>query len=580
MFIASLHKRIDLCRPSLASPFGLRAWRIVSGVWTVAPRFTLVLAAATLLAVLASSGSASETEAGEKPNVLLILADDMGLSDAGCYGGEIRTPHLDSLAADGLRFTQAYSTGRCWPSRSCILSGYYAQQIRRDSAPGISGGTRGKRPSWAALLPEYLAPLGYHSYHSGKWHVDGQPKAGGFERSWGAHRGGCDWDRFFNTGIWEEDGIRAPGARTDEGYYSTVAIADHAIQCLKLHRKHHGDAPFFQYVAFYSPHFPLHALKDDIAAYEGHYDEGWDVIRRRRWQRMREMGLIDCPLPPRDEKVIPPWNLSPEKLRKDIGPGEEAFAVAWEDLTPEQKEFQAKKMAIHAAMITRMDTEIGRIVDQLKAMGAFDDTLIIFGSDNGASAEQIIRGSGHDKSAPPGSAKSYLCLGPGWSTAANTPHRLHKHWNHEGGIASPLIVHWPAGIEAEGELRHDTCHFIDVAPTVLDLAGGSWPEETPDGTRVPPTPGRSLVPAFAKDGSVEHEALWWCHGGHRAIRVGDWKLVRRKRLSDWELYNLATDRSETRDLAEEHPERVKAMAARWQSILDGFIADLKKDAQR
>ena len=337
-----------------------------------------------------------------------------------------------------------------------------------------------------------------------------------------------------------------------------------------------ANAPFFQYVAFYSPHFPLHALKDDIAAYEGHYDEGWDVIRRRRWERMREMGLIHCPLPPRDEDVIPGWNLKPKELEKRIGKGEAPFAVAWDGLTDEQKEFQARKMAIHAAMISRMDTEIGRILGQLKSMGAYDNTLILFASDNGASAEQIIRGDGHDKSAPPGSAKSYLCLGPGWATAANTPHRLHKHWNHEGGISSPLIAHWPSGIKAKGELRHDPCHFIDVAPTFVDLAGGSWQNKLADGTPAPPTPGLSLAPAFAADGTVHHDALWWCHSGNRAIRVGDWKLVQRKRRGKWELYDLTTDRAETNNLAEEHPEKVKAMAAKWQEILDGFVRDLKK----
>lgn len=507
-----------------------------------------------------------------RPNVLLLLADDMGYSDAGCYGGEIRTPHLDALASDGLRFTQCYSTGRCWPSRATLMTGYYAQQVRRDKAEGIK---MGPRPEWARLLPDYLAPLGYRSYHSGKWHIDGTPIEGGFDRSWGGHRKGCDWDRFFDTGLWQEDDLKAPGARTDEGYYSTVAIADHAIACLKLHQENHPEAPFFQYVAFYSPHFPLHALRDDIAAYADRYQEGWDVIRKKRWQRMRAMGIIDTPLSDRDEDVIPSWNLPGEELEKRIGPGEVPYAVAWESLSDEEKAFQARKMAIHAAMITRMDAEIGRIVEQLQAMDAYENTLILFGSDNGASAEQIIRGDGHDKSAPAGSAKSYLCLGPGWSTAANTPYRLHKHWNHEGGISSPMIVHWPEGIEDQGELRDDLCHFIDVAPTILDVAGGSWPEKLENGTPVPPTPGKSLVPAFHQEGAAGHEVLWWCHQGNRAIRVGDWKLSWRSGKKEWELYNLSTDRSEMNDLSQSHPEKVEEMAKRWQQILDGFIEDLE-----
>jgi len=524
-----------------------------------------------ILAALAIMFLAGPADAAARPNVVFIMADDMGYSDAGCYGGEVGTPNLDQLAADGLRFTQCYSTGRCWPSRGCLLTGYYAQQIRRDNAAGIR---KGNRPDWAVLLPERLAPLGYHSYHSGKWHIDGSPIKGGFERSWGAQRKGCDWDRFFNTKSWTEDGIKAPGARTDEGYYSTVAIADHAIQCLKLHRKHHGSAPFFQYVAFYSPHFPLHALKDDIAAYAGKYRVGWDKVRRQRWDRMKEMGIVDCPLSERDERVVPGWNLKPEALRNQIGPGEAPFAVAWGSLTDEQQAFQARKMAIHAAMVTRMDAEIGRIVEHLKQVGEFDNTVIFFASDNGASAEQIIRGDGHDKSAAPGSAESYLCLGPGWSTAANTPFRLHKHWNHEGGISSPLIVHWPKGIDARGELRRDPCHFIDIAPTVMDLAGGEWTSAKTDGGAGPPSPGVSIVPAFQRDGAIAHDALWWCHQGHRAIRMGDWKLTWRTGRGEWELYDMSTDRSEMNDLSAKHPDRVKSMSDEWQRILDGFIEDL------
>jgi len=524
-------------------------------------RFALA-AICVLLAPLAAA-------AAEKPNVILIMADDMGFSDAGCYGGDVRTPNLDKLATNGLRFTQHYSTGRCWPSRGCVLTGYYAQHVRRDRATGIQ---MGNRPAWAPLLPDRLKPLGYHSYHSGKWHVDGKPKDNGFERSWGGERSGCDWDRFFASQIWEEDGVKAPGDQIGEGYYSTIAIADHAIQCLKLHGKHHGNAPFFSYVAFYSPHFPLHALQKDIDAYREAYREGWDVMRQRRWQRMKEMGIINCPLSEREEKIVPRWNLAPAKLEEQIGPGEAPFAVAWNTLTDRQKKFQATKMAIHAAMITRMDNEIGRIVHQLKEMDALDNTLILFASDNGASAEQIIRGDMHDKSALPGSAKSYLCLGPGWSTVANTPLRLHKHWNHEGGISSPLIVHWPRGIAAKSELRHDPSHFIDIVPTIVELAGGSWPKTT-GGVSAPPTPGISLVPAFAKDATVKHETLWWCHQGNQAIRMGDWKLSMRSGSKQWELYHLKTDRCEMNDLAAERPDKAKELADRWQAILDGFIKD-------
>jgi arylsulfatase len=369
--------------------------------------------------------------------------------------------------------------------------------------------------------------------------------------------------------------LKAPGGRTAEGYYSTVAIADHAIQCLKLHKRQHGKAPFFQYVAFYSPHFPLHALRDDIAAYRDRYREGWDVCRKRRWERMRQMGIVNCLLSQREENIVPGWNLKPEQLKERIGPGEVSHAVAWETLSDQQKTFQATKMAIHAAMITRMDAEIGRLVSQLKKMGAYENTLILFMSDNGASAEQIIRGDLHDPAAPAGSAKSYLCLGPGWSTAANTPMRLHKHWNHEGGIASPLIVQWPRGISATGELRHSPTHFIDVAPTILAAAGGSWPKMR-NGAPVPARPGKSLLPEFEKNGSVQRELLWWCHSGHRAIRMGNWKLVWRQQRKKWELYDLRTDRSETADLSKKDPQRVKMMADRWQATLAGFVKDLNR----
>jgi len=499
----------------------------------------------------------------KKPNVLLILADDMGYADAECYGGDVHTPNLSALAANGVRFTQHYSTGRCWPSRACILTGYYAQQIRRDGMPGIK---MGNRPSWAPLLPRMLKPLGYRSYHSGKWHIDGTPKDGGFDRSWGKHKGGCDWDRFFNSTPWQEGKYSAP-VKKGEPYYSTVAIADHAIACLKLHKEECADKPFFQYVAFYSPHFPLHALQKDIDRYRENYKDGWDVIRKRRWERMKKMGLVDCALSDRDPDIWPGWNLKPKQLEEVYGKGEAGRAVAWDELTEEQKTFQATKMAIHAAMITRMDLEIGRVIDQLKEMGQYENTLILFAADNGASAEQINRGDKHHKDAPLGSAKSYVCLGPGWSTAANTPFRLHKHWNHEGGISSPFIAHWPERIKAKGELRHDPSHFIDVVPTVLAVAGGECKDR----------PGLSLLQAFAQDGSVKHDSLWWCHSGNRAIRMGDWKLSGRKgRKGKWELYDLKTDRCEMNDLSEKRPEVLNKLSKKWDDMANGFRKRLEE----
>jgi arylsulfatase len=249
--------------------------------------------------------------------------------------------------------------------------------------------------------------------------------------------------------------------------------------------------------------------------------------------------------------------------------------VPWETLTEQQKRFQATKMAIHAAMIDRMDREIGRVLKQVKAMGAFENTVILFVSDNGASAEQIIRGDMNDPSAAPGSDKSYLCLGPGWSSSSNTPFRLHKSWVHEGGISSPLVVHWEAGIKARGELRHDPCHFIDIVPTVLDLAGGADFSSQWNGEVAPPLPGTSLAPAFAKDGAVRHEFIYFHHLDNRAIRVGDWKVVAKGKDGPWELYDLKTDRCEAKDRAADYPDKVRQMSALWQKCEDGFRAQAR-----
>ncbi len=496
------------------------------------------------------------------PNVLLIMADDMGYSDAGCYGGEIETPNLDRLAACGIRFSQHYSTGRCWPSRAAILTGYYAQQIRRDTLPGIK---MGSRPAWAPLLPELLRGYGYRCYHSGKWHIDGEPLEQGFEHSYMI----TDQDRFFSPRRHQGDAKPLPPVKPGTGYYATTAIAEHALTCLRQHAKQSPGQPFFHFLAFTSPHFPLQALKEDIDHYRDRYLVGWDAVRKERWQRMRKRGLVDCGLSALDPSGVAHWSFPEEELRSRIGPGEMGTVRPWSELNEKEKRFQATKMAIHAAMIHCMDREIGRVLDQLYAMDEYRNTVILFVSDNGASAEQIIRGDGHDPAAPPGSPKSYLCLGPGWSTAANTPFRLHKSWVHEGGIASPLIVQWLDGIEARGELRHDVGHFVDIAPTILDLAGGRWPTRW-KGLDVPPRPGCSLVSAFARSGAVGPRSLWWCHSGNRALRKGHWKLVARRPAGPWKLYDMRTDRSEQMDVAAEHPEVVRELSEQWEGSAEQF----------
>lgn len=522
---------------------------------------TPVLAACILLLLSVAVAQGAEARS-TKPNILFILADDMGYSDVGCYGGEIETPNLDALASNGLRFTQFYNTTRCWPSRGALLTGYYAQQINRDALPSVAGGNRGVRPQWARLLPDFLRPAGYRCYHSGKWHVDGKVLDGGFDRSLNMNNQG---NYFTAAGNLIDDKPMSP-ATDERGYYATVATADHAIECLKDHAQNYPDRPFFQYVAFIAPHFPLHALPEDIARYRDKYLTGWDVMREARFRRQQEMGIVNTSLSALERNVGPPYHF-PEALKK-LGPCEVNRPLPWSELADEQRRFQATKMAIHAAMVDRMDREIGRIIAQLKAMKAFENTLIFFASDNGASAEIMVRDGGHDPTAPPGSAKSYLCLGPGFSSACNTPFRRHKTWVHEGGISTPLIVHWPAGIKARGELRHTPGHFIDIVPTILELAGIQKPKEW-NGEPIPEAPGRSLVPAFAKDVDIPRDFLWWLHEGNRAVRVGNWKLVAAKG-DPWELYDMRTDRAEQINLADKMPEKVKELERVWQEQTDRF----------
>lgn len=514
------------------------------------------------LATLALPGAVPD-----RPNVLIILADDLGYSDLGCYGGEISTPALDALAQNGLRFTQAYNTARCWPSRASVMTGYYAQQVRRDAIPGSdnTGGNRGTRPVWAPLLSEILKTSGYRTYHSGKWHIDGQPLALGFDRSFEI-KGRGQSQYFSSEGNTVED---RPQANTPD-YYATTAVADHAVQALQEHAAHFSSQPFFHYVCFTAPHFPLHAPAADIARYRGRYDEGWNTLAAQRHARQVKLELANHPLPLMEEEVGPPY-----AFPKDVallGPNEVIRPLPWSTLTPEQQRFQSAKMEIHAAMIDRMDREIGRIVTQLRELNLLENTVIIFASDNGASAEIMVRGNGHDRAAAPGSASTFLSLGPGWSSAANTPFRRHKTWVHEGGISTPLIVHWPAGIAARGELRRTPIHLMDLFPTALELAGVK-PLKTVKGVDVPPAPSRSVVPAFRKDLTQIHDSLWWLHEGNRALRVGDWKLVATAG-GPWELYDLARDRGESDNVASKHSERVQDMADRWTQQLEEIKAVL------
>ena len=530
---------------------------------------TVALFSLHLLAHPVSGKNDLKSTLQNRPNVLLIMADDLGFSDLGCYGSEIKTPHLDRLARNGTRFTQFYNTARCWPTRATLLTGYYPQQVRRDQLPGIK---RGNRPAWAPLLPRRLKKVGYRSYHSGKWHLDGMPVQNGFDSSYLLK----DQGRFFYPKVhWKDDRKLPPVATSEQpfgdGYYGTTAIADHAIECLEDHRQNHSDQPFFHYVAFTAPHFPLHALPQDIQKYDRTYEVGWDRIRTERWERIRQLDLIKGRLSGIEYDLGPPYPF-PEALKK-LGPGEINRPLPWSQLTGHQKTFQAKKMAIHAAMVDRMDQEIGRLLGQLEKMQALDNTLIMFLSDNGASAEIMVRNDGHNPEAPAGSGPSYLCLGPGWSTVANTPFRRHKTWVHEGGIRTPLILHWPGQKKSEPPARFCRLpgHVIDIVPTILKVTGG----QLRPFAQGPALPGKSLLPLLADVPPDSSRTLWWSHEGNRAIRSGNEKLVA-ARGEPWSLYQLQSDPTEQNDLAGQNAQRVRQLAAEWQSMENTFLEQLRK----
>lgn len=532
----------------------------------------ILLTALTAAVVLipgprAAAAAGITTETTRRPNILLIVADDLGFSDPGCYGGGIDTPNLDRLAAGGLRFSQFHNTARCWPTRASVLTGYYAQQVRRDKVPDLPSGGAGTRPEWAPLLSEVFRKHGYRTYHSGKWHLDGMPLQSGFDRSYHLR----DQGRFFSPKTHWEDDRRLPEVDPADGYYATTAIADHALACLREHGEHYDQRPFFHYLAFTAPHFPLHAMPQDIAVYKGRYDAGWDQLRQRRWQRIQDMNIPGLwKLSPPEREIGPPYHF-PEAL-SILGEGEVNRPWPWDSLSAIQKSFQAAKMEIHAAMVHRMDIETGRILDQLESSGMLDNTLILFLSDNGASAEIMVRADGHDPDAPPGSGPSYLCLGPGWSTVCNTPFRMHKTWVHAGGCATPLILSWYAGIapDRRGQWVTQPGHVIDLVPTLAALAGVELPESPV------PRPGINLSPWITGETGHENIArqLWWLHEGNRALVDGDWKIVARAG-HEWELFNLRNDRTETMDLADAFPGKVSSLGQRWEGMWEQIKADAR-----
>jgi len=529
----------------------------------------------------ASLYAASLTRAGETPlpaagkakqNVIMILADDMGFSDIGCYGSEIDTPNLNRLASTGVRFNQAYNTARCCPSRASLLTGLYPHQAGIGQMVGNYGvpAYQGYLRNDCVTVAEVMREAGYRTWMSGKWHVGGN-QAPDKPSTW--HPGAPDqptpldrgFDRFFGTLGGAGSYYRPPllmdqgkFITPDQGFYYTNAIGDHA--CTMIREATDAKKPFFGYVAFTSPHWPLHALPEDIERHRTRYRAGWDVLRAERHERMRKAGIIgdNCPLSPRDEKV-----------------------PAWDSLDASRQEWESLRMATYAAIIDRMDQNVGRILDCLEKSGQRDDTLIIFASDNGGS-EELLRDDGSNvaryhlptshgtlprmgniEGLIPGPEDTFMSYGRAWANASDTPFRQFKKWVHEGGISTPLIVNYPGYAGTRGRIAHDPCHFIDILPTIMEFTGASHPA-TFHGRAMTPLAGRSVLPAAAAGAALESRPYFWEHSGNRAVRIGDMKLVADNE-SPWELYDLAVDRTELHDLAASRTSDVAAMENRYQT---------------
>ena len=497
-------------------------------------------ALSALISCLVVPVSAHPAVAADRPNIVLIMADDMGFSDLGCYGSEIQTPNLDRLAAGGLRFTQFYNTARCCPTRASLLTGLYPHQAGIGHMVGDYGlpAYQGYLNDRCVTIAEVLRPAGYRTYMTGKWHVGEKrphwPVDRGFDRYFGLISGASNYWRLEEGRVMARDG--EPYVPQGDDFYMTDAFTDAAVSFITEHGR--SDKPFFLYVPYTSPHWPLHAWPEDIARYRGKYMDGWDALRERRHRRMIEMGIVDArwALTPRDEKA-PAWAGAEDKEARDL------------------------KMAVYAAQIDRMDRGIGRIIEAVRTLGAESNTLVMFLADNGGCAEEVGRGA---KAVPPGPKESHLSYGLPWANASNTPFRLYKHWVHEGGIATPLIVYWPAVVTKGGEITHQVGHLVDLMATCLDVAGAEYPKSY-QGRPITPLEGLSLRPVFEGKPREEHEGLYWEHEGNRAVHQGKWKLVSRW-PDKWELYDMAADRTELTDLAAREPEKVESLAGmydRW-----------------
>jgi arylsulfatase len=478
------------------------------------------------------------------------MSDDMGYSDLGCYGGEIDTPQLNRLAENGLRFTQFYNSGRCCPTRASLLTGLHPHQTgigwmtNTPENPTFCDqgefGYRGVLNRQCVTIAEVLKPAGYQTLMVGKWHV-GQPDrslwplARGFDRYYGILSGAANYFRpTAPRGITEGED---PVTVDDEDYYLTDRLTDRAIEFIQEANR---EKPFFLYVAYTTPHWPLHAPPQVVEKYRDKYRQGWDELRRSRYQRMIEMGIID-----------ENWKLSPRGGRP------------WDNVRPARQIDMAERMAVYAAQVDNLDQNIGRLVEALRAMGQLDDTLLIFLNDNGACAEGGDMGGGRREQINQPDSPLFVTYGRCWANASNTPLRRYKHFTHEGGIATPLIVHWPIGIADRGSLRDQPGYLPDLMATFVDVSGAAYPSFF-NGNAIPPLEGVSLTGTFRNEPAAER-LMFWEHEGHRAVRKGPWKAVSLTRDGPWELYNLDDDRTEMNDLADQRPDLVEEFIEAWDT---------------
>jgi arylsulfatase A-like enzyme len=497
-----------------------------------------------------------------RPNILLIVADDLGYSDLGCYGGEIDTPNLDALAANGLRFTQFYSTARCCPSRASILTGQYPHKVGVGHMVTDLGhpGYRGRLSENAVTLAEVLQQAGYRTFMSGKWHVGtNDPTRHGFEQYFGTLISAATfWD--------SAQYLRLPqGSKTrsydGDAFYGTDALTDYALDFLEEARTT-PDQPWFLYLAYHAPHFPLHARPEDISKYRNRYATGWDVLREERLARMKQLRLVSRST-----------RLSPRSRFTNHGETVSAENPAWDSLPEERRADLAMRMAIYAAMVDRMDQNIGRVTARLRAKGELDDTLIMFLSDNGACAEWDP--FGFDVSSSPnnvlhrgedlarmGSRGTYHSVGSGWANASNTPWRMYKHYSHEGGISTPCVMHWPAGVPRRNAIENAPAHLIDLMPTMVQASGAQYPQRI-NTRETLPMAGISLMPALRGE-LLPERTLYFEHEGNRAVREGRYKLTA-LRGGSWKLYDMERDRTELADLADKQPQRVAVLAKKWDA---------------